>query len=397
MSGFPLATTNAYVRNISTGVTTLINQTPAGTQSQSPYGVIGLKLAAGGRYAIFSSLAGDLVADDDNGSQDVFVRDLQAGTTTRVSLRADGTQITNAGNGQADMHLDISADGRFVSFMSTQDLIGDEPAGNLSLYLRSVQTGFLRRVASSTASTTVGYSALSGNGEYMAYLYATFVPGANRNIIIRYDAEANVYDEVFNIDSTNNASFVGQGIDISSNGRYITFPLRSPSRLFGSTFTQVVALDRDNPNVTTVASGNFDGAGDGHSSWPQVSDDGRVLFMTNAGNLTGNFANGAVTALVVRDLHSLALQVASRRPNGTNIEISACIRLPRNFERWRHGGFRRRRVRYVGRHAREPGLRGAAPLRSRRPGMRSLLCAPRATMNTTSYWRSRKDSAAHSS
>ena len=224
---FSLATTNAYVRNISTGVTTLINQTPAGTQSQSPYGVIGLKLAAGGRYAIFSSLAGDLVADDDNGSQDVFVRDLQAGTTTRVSLRADGTQITNAGNGQADMHVDISADGRFVSFMSTQDLIGDEPAGAYSLYLRNVQTGFLRRVASST-STLVAYSALSGDGEYMAYLYATFVPGAERNIIVHYDAEANVYDEVFNIDSTNNASFVGQGIGISGNGRYITFSSSLP-------------------------------------------------------------------------------------------------------------------------------------------------------------------------
>ncbi len=73
--GYPLASNNAYVRNMATGVTTLINQTPAGTQSQSPYGVNGLKLAAGGRHVIFSSLAGDLVADDDNGSQDVFVRD----------------------------------------------------------------------------------------------------------------------------------------------------------------------------------------------------------------------------------------------------------------------------------------------------------------------------------
>ena len=70
--------------------------TPAGTQSQSPYGVIGLKLAAGGRYVIFSSLAEDLVADDTNGSQDVFVRDLQTGTTTRVSLRADGSQNSNS-------------------------------------------------------------------------------------------------------------------------------------------------------------------------------------------------------------------------------------------------------------------------------------------------------------
>ena len=77
-------------------VTTFINQTPAGDRSS--HGVTELKLAAGGRYAIFTSLAGDLVADDTNGSLDVFVRDLQAGITRRVSLRGwHGNQP--AGNG----------------------------------------------------------------------------------------------------------------------------------------------------------------------------------------------------------------------------------------------------------------------------------------------------------
>jgi hypothetical protein len=41
--------------------------------------------------------------------------------------------------------------------------------------------------------------------------------------------------------------------------------------------------------------------------------------MTNAGNLTGNFANGVITALVVRDLQSSELTVASRRPDGTSV------------------------------------------------------------------------------
>lgn len=108
------------------------NVTPAGAQSGSRAN--GLKLAAGGRYAIFSSLAGDLVADDTNGSQDVFVRDLQNGTPRRVSLRADGAEFPPSGNGQSDMHLDISADGRFIIFMSNQDFIGDDPSGAYSLY-----------------------------------------------------------------------------------------------------------------------------------------------------------------------------------------------------------------------------------------------------------------------
>ena len=232
--GSPFTSSNAYVRNLTTGVTTQVNVTPAGTQSASNYGVIGLKIASGGRYVIFSSLAPDMVADDTNGSQDVFVRDLQTGTTRRVSLRADGTELEFFGNGQADMQLNISADGRFVSFVSSQDLIGDDPSGAYTLYWRDVNTGFVRRVFSSTLSVPA-YSALSDNGEHMAFLYGTFVPGAERNIVAHYDAESNVMEEVFSINSTNNVSYVGQGIGISGNGRFITFALRAPT-LFGSNF-----------------------------------------------------------------------------------------------------------------------------------------------------------------
>jgi hypothetical protein len=316
--GYPLASSNGYVRNISAGTTTLVNVTPAGTQSQSPYGVIGLKLAAGGRHVIFSSLADDLVADDTNGSQDVFVRDLQTGITTRVSQRADGTEVDFYGNAQSDMQVDISGDGRFVSFVSSQALIGDEEPGAYSLYFRSLQTGFLRRVFSST-TTLVSYAALSDNGEHMAYLYGTFVPGQTRNIIVHYDTEANSSQEVFSIDTTNNVSFVAQGIGISGNGRYLAFSLRSPP-MFGSNFTQVMAIDLV-LGEQAVASGNSNGFGNGHSNWPKVSDDGHIAFQTTAGNLTGDFTNSQVAVLAVRDFQGSALDVASRRPNGTSIAV----------------------------------------------------------------------------
>ena len=68
---------------------------------QSPYGVIGLKLAAGGRYVIFSSLANDLVADDTNGSQDVFVRDLQTGITGESACEPMARETEFFGNGKA--------------------------------------------------------------------------------------------------------------------------------------------------------------------------------------------------------------------------------------------------------------------------------------------------------
>ena len=318
--GWPLASSNGYVRNISAGTTTLVNQTPAGTQSQSPYGVIGLKLAAGGRHVIFSSLAGDLVADDTNGSQDVFVRDLQTGTTRRVSLQADGSESEPSGNGQSNMQLNISADGSYVSFVSNRDLIGDDPSGAYALYWRNVNTGTLRRAFSSTTSL-VSYSALSDNGAHIAFLHASFLPGATRNFIARFDAESRFTEEVFSIDSTNNESYVSEGIGISGNGRYITFALRSPTTFNGSNFTQVLAIDRYDAGHITVASGGSFGFGDGNSNWPKVSDDGHVLFMTHAGNLTGGFTNSQSAALVVRDLQSSELTVASRRLNGTTIAV----------------------------------------------------------------------------
>ena len=56
-------------------------------------------------------------------------------------------------------------------------------------------------------------------------------------------------DEVFSIDSTNNVSYVAQGIGISGNGRYITFSLRSPTLFTARHFTQIMAIDRNDPGA----------------------------------------------------------------------------------------------------------------------------------------------------
>ncbi len=53
------------------------------------------RVSAGGRFVVFTSAASNLVAGDTNGDFDVFVRDLRAGTTERVSVGASGTQANN--------------------------------------------------------------------------------------------------------------------------------------------------------------------------------------------------------------------------------------------------------------------------------------------------------------
>ena len=47
-------------------------------------------ISADGRYVVFESAASDLVTNDFNGTNDIFIRDLLTGRTTLVSLNDKG-------------------------------------------------------------------------------------------------------------------------------------------------------------------------------------------------------------------------------------------------------------------------------------------------------------------
>src|SRR4051812_7820236 len=64
--------------------TTLVSVNAAGTASGNGYSSP-LALSRNGRLVLLSSNASDLVANDTNGTGDIFVRDLATGTTTLVS------------------------------------------------------------------------------------------------------------------------------------------------------------------------------------------------------------------------------------------------------------------------------------------------------------------------
>ncbi|MBP2235261.1 Tol biopolymer transport system component [Sinorhizobium kostiense] len=93
------------------GTTTRVSVDSAGGQANS--GSFESSISADGRYVAFSSNASNLVAGDTNELADVFVHDLQLGTTTRVSVDSAGEDA----NGSS-FQCSISADGRYVTFMS---------------------------------------------------------------------------------------------------------------------------------------------------------------------------------------------------------------------------------------------------------------------------------------
>ncbi|UBU17487.1 S8 family serine peptidase [Nonomuraea gerenzanensis] len=100
-----------YVQVLGTGKSELVSVTtggrPAGAMSFAP------SITADGGEVAFYSDSSELVAGDTGGRNDVFVRDVAAGTTTRLSTAPDG------GEGDGSAHLpSISADGRYVAFES---------------------------------------------------------------------------------------------------------------------------------------------------------------------------------------------------------------------------------------------------------------------------------------
>jgi hypothetical protein len=68
----------------------LVSTDAAGAQGNSSSW--NAQISTDGRYVVFESDAGNLVAGDSNGATDVFVKDLQSGAIQRVSTDAAGVQ-----------------------------------------------------------------------------------------------------------------------------------------------------------------------------------------------------------------------------------------------------------------------------------------------------------------
>jgi Tol biopolymer transport system component len=119
-------------------------------------------LSDDGRIVAFDSLASNLVEGDHNGKIDVFVRDRQAGTTTRISLGRDG------GDANGDSHVtSLSPDGRFVVFQSdASNLVAGDGNGVRDVFVHARQTRTTERA--SVSSKGVGGDKASGDGAISA-------------------------------------------------------------------------------------------------------------------------------------------------------------------------------------------------------------------------------------
>ncbi|MDB6112114.1 MAG: hypothetical protein JWR69_3864 [Pedosphaera sp.] len=284
---------DVFVRDVVNGTNWLIS---VSTNGGCANGVSrGSVMTPDGRYVAFVSAASNLVTGDVNGIADVYVRDLQAGTTTLVSVGAKSTNLTRfVSSSEAPV---ITPDGRYVAFYSTATNLvpGLLTAGEI--YVRDLTAGttFLasanaRTIMQSVRHTTNATSynqVISADGQFVAFEASPNL--ATTGIILRYSLATGLTDLV----STNANVAIADYEDIESltmtpDGRFIAFVANTNGT---SGATTCINLWDAQTGLTTLVSGNLSNSVPVNSTcdWPAIDPSGRyVAFLSSSTNLTTN-------------------------------------------------------------------------------------------------------------
>jgi Tol biopolymer transport system component len=290
---------DVFVHDTQTGLTTRVSIDSAGTQGNSAS--YQTSISADGRYVAFASIATNLVADDTNNTEDVFVHDTQSGLTTRVSVDSASTEGNNISDDPS-----ISADGRYVAFASrASNLVAGDTNNTWDVFVHDTQTGITTRVSVDSASTEGNNisddPSISADGRYVAFrsiadnLVADDT-NASEDIFV-HDTQTRVTTRV-SVDSSGIESnfFTSTNPFISADGRYVAFESDASNLVADDTnnFNDVFVHDTQT-GITARVSVDSDGTeGNYVSGVPSISGDGRyVAFGSLASNLVADDTNNA--------------------------------------------------------------------------------------------------------
>lgn len=299
---------DVFVRDLVTGSNILVS---VGTNGFSAAGMSTEPSISGdGRYVAFSGFATNITANDANITEDVFIRDLLAGTTTLVSVSTNGV---NPGN--RDSYLPtLGADGRYVLYRSKASNLASGSFGSSveNLFLRDRQlgtnyaltTGGLTNVAMTPDGRFVAYVDVAGSGLGRVYVWNTQLATRSTNtstvgiitVAISPDGgkiatlSGTSLRVVNRVGNTSVLVATGSlsprlGLQFSGDGRFLTYALATG---------QVYLYDgQSNTSLLVSKAYNSTSGGNGVSDSSAISADGRfVTFRSAATNIVAGDTNG---------------------------------------------------------------------------------------------------------
>jgi hypothetical protein len=296
-----------FWRDRNTGTTKLISMAPGGKEGNGD--CYAPSISGDGRSVAFESHASNLVNDDKNGVKDIFIWHSLSNTIERVSMGNDGKDA-NAESYEPS----VSGDGNLVAFTSTASNISTTEKGtsNNNVFLRDMQLGTTVMISIDAVTKKGGggsNAAIAYDGKRIAFyshssslvtddkngLWDIFLWEQNNSQLKRISLTADGKERNQGIESANRIVVPS----ISGNGRYIAFCTTATNMVPGddNNFQDVFIYDTQTNSSIIVSTTNDGKMGNGDSPIGQgeriaISFNGNyVAYSTNASNLGAPAAN----------------------------------------------------------------------------------------------------------
>ncbi|MGH7180351.1 MAG: putative Ig domain-containing protein [Nitrospiraceae bacterium] len=240
--------------------------------------------------------------------------------TDRVSVDSVGT----AGNGASTEPAISSADGRFIAFTSVATLALTPNGSGSQIFLRDAQTNTTTLVSRSTAGNAgdgaSSGAAISANGQFVAFTslasnLALILGGSGSQIFVR-DTIGNTTTLV----SQDTLGVTGNGASsqptISADGRFVAFTsVAALAPTPGGSGSQIFLRDTQTNTTTLVSQDTLGVAGNGASSQLTISADGRFVAFTSVAALAPT-PGGSGSQIFLRDTQTNTTTLVSQDAAG---------------------------------------------------------------------------------
>jgi flagellin-like hook-associated protein FlgL len=311
VSGDTNALYDIFLKDLETGAISRLSTDSSGNQASGGHSYR-VTFSPDGQSVLFESHATNLVAGDTNGQEDIFLRNLQTGSVTRVSTDSTGAQATG---GQSYGAI-FSPDGQSMAFRSgATNLVAGDTNGTDDVFIKNLVTGVVTRVSTdATGTQAVGgasyFPSFSPDGRYLAFssVATNLVSGDTNGVDDAFikDLETGAITRI-STDSSGAQAVGGNTYNVrfSSDGQFVVFESGATNLVAGDTNNQTdIFVKNLATGAVTRVSTNASGGQVmiGNSNSPRLSPDDRfVAFYSTASTLVAGDTNTRAD-IFVKDL-----------------------------------------------------------------------------------------------
>ncbi len=293
-----------------------------------------------GRCVVFDSTASNLVENDLNNRRDIFLYDGNAETIERISMALESSEANNNCFKPA-----VNENGRYVVFESyASNLITGDINNKKDIFIYDRVNAFMEIISLSESGVqgngTSSNASISSNGRFVVFssFASNLVTGDTNSTsdIFVYDRSTRGVVRV----SVSNEGLQGNGASttpaISGDGRFIAFESSADNLVPGDTNNNkdIFVYDIENSIIEILSLTSSGGQSNGTSSDAAISSDGKfVAFESSAGNLVPDDINGK-NDIFVYDMETGFLEMVSKSDKGfqgLNTSDNPCISSNGNF------------------------------------------------------------------